>query len=66
MSIPPIFIIFLNFRYVESLVAYLSDYLYRIQPLFNQEAMLVEVKSEFEEKFIQGVFLGWRVSGVYL
>jgi splicing factor 3A subunit 3 len=50
-------------RYVESLVDYLAGYLERIQPLSDQTELLLEVKKDFEEKWGQGQFIGWKKDG---
>ena len=52
----------LSIRYLESLVDYLTGYLERVQPLVDQTELLLEIKKDFEEKWGQGTFPGWKVS----
>ncbi len=47
---------------MEKLLAYLCGYLERVSPLTDQTALYEEIRREFEEKWGQGNFPGWRVS----
>ena len=49
------------FRYLGNLVDYLAHYLDKVQPLLDQSAMLLEMKKDFEEKWSQSQFPGWKV-----
>ena len=49
-------------RYLESLVDYLLGYIERVQPLVDQTELLIKIKKDFEEKWSQGTFPGWKVS----
>ena len=40
---------------------YLAHYLDKVQPLLDQSAMLLEMKKDFEEKWSQSQFPGWKV-----
>ena len=50
------------YRYLENLLEYLSAYLSRVQPLTDHDTIVLEVRKDFEEKWQQGTFPGWRVS----
>ena len=50
------------FRYLEKVLEYLSNFLDRVHPLLDQNALYEEIEREFEEKWLQGNFPGWRVS----
>lgn len=45
---------------------YLSDYLDRVHPLLDQNALYEEIEKEFEDKWLQGNFPGWRVRSLPL
>ena len=47
--------------YLEKVLDYLSDYLDRVHPLLDQNALYEEIEKEFEDKWLQGNFPGWRV-----
>ncbi len=51
-------------RYVESLVEYMSQFLEKVQPLCDQSALLLDLKDDFEGKWSQSQFPGWKVSGL--
>lgn len=53
-------------RYVTELLEYLSSYLEKIHPLTDQQTILEEVKKDFEDRWTQGNFPGWRVSDTSL
>ena len=48
--------------YLEKVLQYLSDFLDRVHPLLDQNALYEEIEKEFEDKWLQGNFPGWRVS----
>ena len=50
-------------RYLMKLVDYLSGYLDRLRPLLDQAQVKLEAKQSFVERWNQGNFPGWRVSG---
>ena len=54
----------LFFRYLESLVEYMSGYLEKIQPLLDQSTVLLEIKDDFESKWSQSQFPGWKVKKI--
>ncbi|XP_003383664.1 PREDICTED: splicing factor 3A subunit 3-like [Amphimedon queenslandica] len=47
-------------KYLESLVDYLLGYIERVQPLVDQTELLIKIKKDFEEKWSQGTFPGWK------
>lgn len=49
-------------RYVESLGDYLYNYTARVKPLFDIDAELENVNTDFEKKWSDGTFPGWPVS----
>ena len=50
------------FSYLEKVLDYVSDYLDRVHPLLDQNSLYEEIEKEFEDKWLQGNFPGWRVS----
>ena len=48
-------------RYLEVLLEYLCGYMERVHPLMDQNVLYDEIKRDFEEKWSQGTFPGWRV-----
>ena len=51
----------LQCSYLEKVLEYLSGYIDRVHPLLDQNALYEEIEKEFEEKWLQGNFPGWRV-----
>ncbi|XP_065911893.1 splicing factor 3A subunit 3-like [Dysidea avara] len=47
-------------KYLEALVDYFLDYLSRSKPLLDQSKLLSEIRLQFDEKWLQGQFPGWR------
>ena len=43
------------------LLEYLCGYMERVHPLMDQNVLYDEIKRDFEEKWSQGTFPGWRV-----
>lgn len=61
----PIYVVLQNFcSYLEKVLDYLSDYLDRVHPLLDQNSLYEEIEKEFEDKWLQGNFPGWRVSSI--
>lgn len=46
-------------RYLNSLYDYLTSYLVRVKPLFDQSAEIEKAQAEFEAKWASGTFPGW-------
>lgn len=46
--------------YLENLISTLSDYLSRVQPLYDQKLQTAKLKYEFNEEWSKGTFKGWQ------
>lgn len=46
--------------YLENLIASLSDYISRSQPLYDQKLQLAKLQHEFNDEWSKGTFKGWQ------
>ena len=51
-------------RYLESLLAYLEGYTQRVKPLLDLNEEMSKVLLAFDDKWTEGAFPGWPVSGL--
>lgn len=53
-------------KYIDALLEYLYDFVTRIKPLTDFDAVLTDVQKEFIVQWEQGQFPGWPVKGTYI
>ena len=48
-------------NYLQCLVDYLTDYVARVKPVMDIDALFSEIEQDFERDFASGTFPGWPV-----
>ena len=52
-------------NYLQRLVDYLTDYVARVKPVMDLDALFHEIEQDFERDFAAGTFPGWPVRCLY-